>query len=139
LRFGFLYFGFVHFDFLHFGYDFDFGFDFPSLCSSFPAANSVKMLSKRIIALFSMVCLKIAFCTPRIKAFSGTPLCRLIRITGKFQLFIYFSKKFSHCIFDITGLYKSIVIIAFIPPFIRLNGRNAGISSSTTASLGQPI
>lgn len=35
-----------------------------------------------------------------------------------------------------TGLYKSIVIAAFSPPLIKLNGKNAGINNSTMASLG---
>ena len=35
-----------------------------------------------------------------------------------------------------TGLYKIIVIAAFNPPLIILKGKNAGSSSSATASLG---
>lgn len=38
-----------------------------------------------------------------------------------------------------AGLYKSRVIAVFSPPLIKLKGRNAGSSSSITASLEQPI
>ena len=39
----------------------------------------------------------------------------------------------------ITGLYNKKVMDAFKPPFNRLNGRKAGSSNSTTASLGYPM
>lgn len=37
------------------------------------------------------------------------------------------------------GLYRSIVMPALMAPFIRLKGRNIGISMAATASRGYPM
>lgn len=65
------------------------------------------------------------------KAVSNMPACICILFACCFE-----SIKLERRSAVTTGLYNSIVIAAFNPPFITLNGKNAESSNSIIISLG---